>query len=139
MKRRGPVLRPIEYARACAHRAAQCFASGARGLGEEIKETPRLEFIPHQPLRYLAVTRFRQRVPEEETLRHLVARHLRSEKCCQLGFAHRACALARYADGDADLAPERVGHAEHRHLADPWMREDLLLDLARIDVGSAGD
>src|SRR3954469_8742965 len=126
MKRRGPALRPIGYARAWAHRAAQCFASGALGLGNEIKKTPRLEFVPHQPLRYLAVTGFRQRVPEEETLRHLVARHLRSEKCSQLGFAHRACALPRDADGDADLAPERVGHAEHCHLADPGMSEDFL-------------
>ena len=48
-------------------------------------------------------------------------------------------ALARDADGDADLAPDRIGHAEHRDLADRGMGQDLLLDLARIDVGAAGD
>src|SRR5205807_601774 len=61
------------------------------------------------------------------------------EECGQLRLAHGLCALARHADGNADLAPERVGHAEHGDLADPGMGQYLLLDLTRIDVGAAGD
>src|SRR5439155_16024514 len=108
--------------------------ASASGLGNELKQPSRFEFIADQPLRNLAVAGFRQRLPEEETLRHLVARHLRREKRGEFRFAHRSRTLARDADGNADLAPERVGHAEHRHLADRGMRENLLLDLARIDV-----
>src|SRR2546429_207239 len=81
----------------------------------------------------------RQRIPEEEALWHLVARHLWREERGKLRLAHGLCALARHADGNADLAPERVGHAEHGDLADPGMGQYLLLDLTRIDVGAAGD
>src|SRR5258708_40034534 len=83
----------------------------ATRLGDELKQPSRLEFIADQPLRNLAVAGFRQRLPEEEALRHLVTRHLRRQECGELRLAHRGCALARDADGDADLAPERVGHA----------------------------
>src|SRR5438046_1906643 len=104
-----------------------------------LKQPSRLEFVADQPLRDLAVAGFRQRLPEEEALRHLVTRHLRREECGELRLAHGGCAFARNADGNADLAPERVGHAEHGNLADRGMRENLLLDLARIDVGAARD
>src|SRR5882724_36020 len=111
-------------------------ASGAC-LGDEVELSPRFELVAHQPLRHLAVTGLRQRLPEEEPLRHLVARHLWQQERRQLRFAHRTGALARDADGDADLTPERVGHAEHRDFADRGMGQNLLLDLARIDVRSA--
>src|SRR5258707_5394337 len=122
-------------------------ASGAC-LGDEIELPTRLKFVAHQPLRHLAVAGLRQRLPEEEPLRHFVTRHLWQQERRQLRLAHRTSSLARDADGDADLAPERVGHAEHRDLADRGMGQNLLLDLARIDIrstrnvhvgGSAGD
>src|SRR5438034_9890628 len=92
-----------------------------------LKQPSRLEFVADQPLRNLAVAGLRQRLPEEEAFWHFVARHLRRKKCCELRLAHRGCALARDADGDAHLAPERVGHAEHGDLADRRVRENLLL------------
>src|SRR6185312_16592569 len=84
-------------------------ASAGR-LGDEIKQPSRLEFIADQPLRNLAVAGLRQRLPEEESLRHLVTRHLGRQERRQLRLAHDASALARDADGDPHLAPERVGH-----------------------------
>src|SRR5205823_8817 len=128
-------LGDIVIGRVFVTRTASHFARKRFGL----KQPSRLEFIADQPLRNLAVAGFRQRLPEEETLRHLVARHLRREKRGEFRFAHRSRTLARDADGNADLAPERVGHAEHRHLADRGMGENLLLDLAGIDVGAARD
>jgi hypothetical protein len=38
---------------------------------------------------------------------------------------------------DADLAPARIGHAEHRGLADAVDREDRRLHLRRVDVLAA--
>ena len=105
----------------------------------EIEQAARFQFVAHQPFRDFAVAGFRQRLPEEEAFRHLVARHLWREEARHLGFGHGSGALARHADGDADFAPDRIGHAEHRDLADAGMGQDLLLDLARIDVGAAGD
>ena len=43
------------------------------------------------------------------------------------------------ADGNAGLAPGGVRHAENGCFGNGRMREDLLLDLARIDVGAARD
>src|SRR5437899_9985167 len=113
-------------------------ASAGR-LGNELKQPSHLEFIADQPLRNLAIAGFRQRLPEEEALRHLVTRHLRREKRGELRLAYGGCALACDADGYSHLAPERVGHAEHGDLADRGVCENLLLDLARIDVGAARD
>src|SRR5438445_599994 len=113
--------------------------ASATRLGDEFKQPSRLEFVADQPLRNLAVAGLRQRLPEEEALRHLVTRHLRRQERGELRLAHGGCALARDADGNADLAPERVGHAENGDLADRRMGENLLLDLARIDVGAARD
>src|SRR5205085_600924 len=90
-----------------------------------------------QPLRDLAVTGFRQRLPEEEALWHLVARHFWRKERRQLRLADGSRALARHADSNADLAPERVGHPQHGDLADRRMSQNLFLDLARIDVGAA--
>src|SRR5438132_11368554 len=73
--------------------------ASATRLGNELKQPSRLEFIADQPLRNLAVAGLRQRLPEEEALRHLVTRHLRRQKRGQLSLAHRSCALARDADG----------------------------------------
>src|SRR6266545_6333125 len=128
-------LGDIVIGRVFVTRTGSQFARKRFGL----KQPSRLEFIADQPLRNLAVAGFRQRLPEEEALRHLVTRHLRRQERRQLRLAHRGCALARDADGNADLAPERVGHAEHGDLADRRMGENLLLDLARIDVGAARD
>src|SRR6202011_846728 len=55
------------------------------------------------------------------------------------GFADGLRPFARDADGDADLTPDRIGHTEHGDLTHAGMRENLLLDLPRIDVGAAGD
>src|SRR5689334_14193759 len=104
-------------------------------FGDKIKQPSRLEFIANQPLRNLAVAGLRQCLPEEEALRHLVARHLRRQERRQLRLAHDSSAFARDADGNADLAPERVGHTEHGDLANRRVGENLLLDLARVDVG----
>src|SRR5581483_10606740 len=49
--------------------------SGAGRLGE-IEQPARFQFAAHQPFRDLAIAGLRQRLPEEEALRHLVARHL---------------------------------------------------------------
>jgi hypothetical protein len=106
-------------------------------FGWRIQQTARLQLVADQPLRHLAVAGFRQRLPEEETLWHLVARHFGGEEAGQVQLRHGTRALARHADGDADLAPNRIGHTEHRDLANRRMGEDLLLDLARIDVGAA--
>src|SRR5262245_16301950 len=103
--------------------------ASATRLGYELKQPSRLKFIADQPLRNLAVAGFRQRLPEEETLRHLVTRHLRRQERGQLRFAHGSRTFARDADGNADFAPERVRHAEHGDLADRGMGENLLLDL----------
>src|SRR5664279_3725196 len=77
-------------------------------------------------------------IVKEKPLRHFVARHLGGQEGGEFKFAHNSRALARHADGNADLAPERVGHADDRDLADAGMGEDLLLDFARIDIGSTG-
>src|SRR6185437_6536786 len=130
-------LPPIGCARAPAGRAARCAASVAL-LAGEIKQPARLEFIADQPFRHLAVAGFRQGLPEEEALWHLVPWHLRGKEAGHFRFGHRVCTLARHADGDANLAPYRIGHAKHRDLADRGMGEDLFLDLARMDVGAAG-
>src|SRR5215217_758098 len=49
--------------------------ASATRLGYELEQPSRFEFIADQPLRNLAVAGFRQRLPEEETLRHFVTRH----------------------------------------------------------------
>src|SRR6476619_5787417 len=54
--------------------------ASASHLGDKLKQPSRLEFIADQPLRNLAVARLRQRLPKEESLRHLVARHLRRQE-----------------------------------------------------------
>src|SRR6266496_546390 len=63
--------------------------ASATCLRDKLKQPSRLEFIADQPLRNLTVAGLRQRLPEEEALRHLVARHLRRQECGQLRFAHR--------------------------------------------------
>src|SRR5262245_37538153 len=102
-------------------------ASAAR-FGDKLKQPSRFQFIADQPLWNLAIAGFRQRLPEEEAFWHFVARHLRGQERGELRFAHGGSALARDADGNADLAPERVGHAEDCDLADRRMGENLLLD-----------
>src|SRR5437879_4475259 len=72
-------------------------------LGNEVELSARLQLVTNQPLRNFAVARLRQRLPEEEPLRHLVARHLWQQERGQLRLAHRSSALTRDADGDADL------------------------------------
>src|SRR5918996_6473677 len=58
--------------------------ASATRFGDKLKQSPRLQFIANQPLRNLAVTGFRQRLPEEEALRHFVARHLGRQECGKL-------------------------------------------------------
>src|SRR3569833_468345 len=108
-------------------------------LVREIEQATRLELVAHQPLRDLAIAGFRQAFPEKEPLRHLVARQLGGEIARHVTFARDCDALTCDTDGNADLAPHRIGHAYHGDLADTGMRQDFLLDLARIDVGAAGD
>src|SRR3954467_3606323 len=74
--------------------------ASATRLADEFKQPSRLEFIADQPLRNLAVAGFRQRLPEEETLRHLVTWHLRRQERRQLRLAHRGRTLAHDADGN---------------------------------------
>src|SRR3981189_3540394 len=90
--------------------------ASATRLGNELKQTSPREVAADQPLRNLAVAGLRQRLPEEEALRHLVTRHLRRQERGELRLAHGGCALARDADGYSHLAPERVRHAEHGDL-----------------------
>ena len=42
-------------------------------------------------------------------------------------------------EGDDQLAPGRVGDADHRDVGDPGVRTDRVLDLARVDVVAAAD
>src|SRR5262249_16144035 len=105
----------------------------------EIQQPARLELIAHHAFWDLAIAGFRQRLPEEEPFWHLVARHLRREERRHLRLADGLRPFARDADGDTHLAPGRAGHAEDGDLADGGMRQYLLLDLARIDVGATGD
>src|ERR1700730_8500081 len=79
-----------------------------------------------------AVVVLRQRVDEHVLLRPLEAGDaVEAERVefAALGFADDI--------GDHDLAPFRVGPADHRDFAHPRMLEQHLLDLARIDVGAA--
>ena len=110
---------------------------GAHGFCDQLEQPACFEFVANQPLRDLAIAGFRQRLPEEEALRHLVARHFRQQERGQFRFAHGSHTFTHDADGDADFAPERVGHTQHRDFADRGMGQNLLLDLARIDVRSA--
>src|SRR5436305_14152019 len=82
----------------------------------------------------LAERRARQRVDADEAPRHL-------ERSQLLAAAAGQLALVEVADdeGDRQLAAHRVGHADDRGLADLWLLEQELLDLARIDVVAAGD
>src|SRR5262249_4266234 len=57
---------------------------------DDLEQPPRLKLVANQPFRNLAVAGFGQRFPEEETLRHLVARHLRGQERRQLRFADSA-------------------------------------------------
>src|SRR5581483_7068086 len=76
--------------------------ASARLLGY-VEQPARLELVAHHAFWNLAVAGFRQGVPEEEALGHLVARHLWPEECRHLGLAQGLGPLAGHADGDADL------------------------------------
>src|SRR6202030_1560717 len=82
----------------------------------------------------LAVIVLRQCIDEDIILRPLEARNARKAKCVKL-------LRIRLADdiGDDDLAPFGVRPADHRYFADLIVREQDFLDLARIDVGAAGN
>ena len=100
-------------------------------LLQEIELATLLQLVLDEALRHLAIAGFRQGIPEQEALGHLVASDLGAEEIGDLGF-RRVLARPVDADRDADLAPDRIGHAEHGDLGDRRMGQDLLLSLIHI-------
>src|SRR5579871_1069870 len=76
----------------------------------------------------------RQRVDEDIILRPLEARDAIEAKRVEL-----FCACFAHDIGDDDLAPFGVRPADHRNFANLFVGEQHLLDLARINVGAAGN
>src|SRR5258707_7496938 len=62
--------------------------SGACRFGDDVKQSPRLQLVAHQPPRNLAVGRLRQRLPEEQPLRHFVTRYFWQQERGELRLAH---------------------------------------------------
>src|SRR6266536_1587932 len=82
----------------------------------------------------LAVVVLRQALDEHVILRPLEAR----DRTKAQGIEFRAVGGPSHI-GDDDLAPFRIRPADHRGLAHVLVLEQHFLDLARIDVGAAGD
>src|ERR1700682_6312017 len=94
---------------------------------------PRVAFA-HFRFQDLTVIVLRQRVDEDIILRPLEARYTLETKRVELLRVRLAHDV-----GDAALAPFGVGPADHRYFADFLVREQNFLDLARINVGAAGN
>src|SRR5262245_55045713 len=84
----------------------------------------------------LAERRARKRVDAHEGAWNLERRELRATGLLELGRAQR---VVGDDVGDGDLAAHIVGQTDDRRLADPWILEQQLFDLARIDVEAATD
>src|SRR5580692_9014516 len=82
----------------------------------------------------LAVIVLRQRAHEHIILRPFESRDAVEAQRIELG----AVGVADHISDD-DLAPLRIGPPDYRDLADVYVLEQDFLDLARIDVGAAGD
>src|SRR5690606_36379592 len=89
-------------------------------------------------LQHLAVVVLRQRIDEEIAPRPLEARDHPEAMRVERRLVHRG-ARPGADEGDDPLAPARIGLADDRDLGDIRMREQRLLDLARIDVGATAD
>src|SRR5690606_10135150 len=96
------------------------------------------QFLSDHLFRDLAISRFGHFVPENETLRNLVSGHLAVEPGSEINGGS-IDARPGDTDGHAHLAPYRVRYAEYGDLADVRMKQDFLLDLARINIGAAGN
>src|SRR5438034_8079606 len=98
------------------------------GAGEGAER--RLEQLAGRPLR--------QRGHERDAHRALEIREAGRAPGEDLGLV-QVCARARGEDGPRDLAVERGGRTEHGGLSHRRVREQRLLDLARVDVLAAAD
>ena len=133
----GDPLDPLRRCRAgLKHPAVRVHHAEAPAVGRQ--QATGFQLVADKALRHFAVAGLWQSVPEEHPLRHLVAGDPGRHPGQQLRLIDGG-AGARDADRDADLAPDGIGHAEHRDLGDGRVGQDLLLDLARVDVGAAGD
>jgi hypothetical protein len=89
-------------------------------------------------LRDLAVVVLGQGLDEAISLRALEAGDVVEAQAIERG-GRDIGALAPHHEGDDLLAPVGMGPADHRRLQHAGVRQQHLLDLARVDVGPARD
>src|SRR4029077_1548162 len=110
-----------------------CVSRGARRRKSVLAQQ-----LPQLGLQYLAVVVLRQGVDEAVVPRPLETCDVLEAERVELGLADGG-AGAGDDEGDDLLARIRVRAADDRPLGDRGMAQHHLLDLARIDVGAAGD
>src|SRR6266700_7583103 len=105
-----------------------CSRSSATGLKQ----------LPELRLENLAVVVLGQRLDELVVLGPLEARDIVEAELIELGGRQGLAAACHY-EGHDLLAPFGMRAAHHRAFGDGGMEVQHVLDLARIDVGAAGD